>query len=108
MLKLVRQQRFGKKCETLAGMQRALFEEDVDADIAALTTQLDKLLPPPKKKRPAYVRCVNLYRTQYFNTCRRLPRSVLQHPPHVLTMFLIQRYDKLSGNNREGRPRDTA
>ncbi|EGW8557380.1 IS66 family transposase [Salmonella enterica] len=46
MLKLVRQQRFGKKCETLAGMQRSLFEEDVDADIAALTAQLDKLLPP--------------------------------------------------------------
>ncbi|BCM39054.1 TPA: IS66 family transposase [Escherichia coli] len=45
MLKLVRQQRFGKKCETLAGMQRSLFEEDVDADIAALTAHLDKLLP---------------------------------------------------------------
>ncbi len=40
MLKLTRQQRFGKKCETLAGMQRSLFEEDVDADIAALTAQL--------------------------------------------------------------------
>lgn len=46
MLKLVRQQRFGKKCETLAGMQRSLFEEDVDADIAALTAHLDRLLPP--------------------------------------------------------------
>lgn len=45
MLKLARQQRFGKKCETLAGMQRSLFEEDVDADIAALTAHLDKLLP---------------------------------------------------------------
>ncbi|EIR2445095.1 transposase, partial [Salmonella enterica subsp. enterica serovar Newport] len=45
MLKLVRQQRFGKKCETLAGMQRSLFEEDVDADIAALTANLEKLLP---------------------------------------------------------------
>lgn len=45
MLKLARQQRFGKKCETLAGMQRSLFEEDVDADIAALTVHLDKLLP---------------------------------------------------------------
>ncbi|EQA0578547.1 transposase, partial [Escherichia coli] len=45
MLKLVRQQRFGKKCETLAGMQRSLFEEDVDADIAELTAHLDKLLP---------------------------------------------------------------
>ncbi len=52
MLKLVRQQRFGKKCETLAGMQRSLFEEDVnvdvdvDVDIAEITAQLDKLLPP--------------------------------------------------------------
>ncbi|EEI9430729.1 IS66 family transposase [Salmonella enterica subsp. diarizonae] len=45
MLKLAHQQRFGKKCETLAGMQRSLFEEDVDADIAALTANLEKLLP---------------------------------------------------------------
>lgn len=45
MLKLARQQRFGKKCETLAGMQRSLFEEDVEADIAALTANLEKLLP---------------------------------------------------------------
>lgn len=44
-LKLAHQQRFGKKCETLAGMQRPLFEEDVDADIAALTANLEKLLP---------------------------------------------------------------
>ena len=59
MLKLARQQRFGKKCETLAGMQRSLFEEDVDADIAALTAHLDKLLPlsteeePPPRAQPA-------------------------------------------------------
>lgn len=46
MLKLARQQRFGKKCETLAGMQRSLFEEDVEADISALTANLEKLLPP--------------------------------------------------------------
>lgn len=44
-MKLARQQRSGKKCESLAGMQRSLFEEDVDADIAALTAHLDKLLP---------------------------------------------------------------
>ncbi|KKG36067.1 hypothetical protein DU52_08265, partial [Methanosarcina mazei] len=50
MLKLVRQQRFGKKSETLTGMQRSLFEEDVDADIAALTAQRDKLLPPSAEK----------------------------------------------------------
>lgn len=46
MLKLARQLRFGKKGETLAGMQRSLFEEDVDADIAAVEAQLDTLLPP--------------------------------------------------------------
>lgn len=44
-MKLVRQQRFGKKCESLAGMQRSLFEEDVDADIAEISAHLDKLLP---------------------------------------------------------------
>ncbi|EFG1054296.1 IS66 family transposase, partial [Escherichia coli] len=44
-MKLARQQRFGKKCESLAGMQRSLFEEDVDADIAEISEHLDKLLP---------------------------------------------------------------
>lgn len=51
-LKLARQQRFGKKGETLAGMQRSLFEEDVDADIAAVEAQLDKLLPDKEKAPP--------------------------------------------------------
>lgn len=45
MLKLAHQQRFGKKCETLAGMQCPLFEEDVDADIAALTAISGKTAP---------------------------------------------------------------
>ena len=53
MLKLARQQRFGKKAETLAGMQRSLFEEDVDADIAAVEAQLDRLLPAEEKAAPA-------------------------------------------------------
>ena len=44
-MKLARQQRFGKKCESLAGMQRSLFEEDVDADIAEISAHLDRLLP---------------------------------------------------------------
>ncbi|HIE1977074.1 TPA: transposase, partial [Escherichia coli] len=44
-LKLARQQRFGKKCETLTGMQRSLSEEDVDADIAEISANLDRLLP---------------------------------------------------------------
>ncbi len=45
-MKLARQQRFGKKCESLAGMRRFPdFEEDVDADIAEISAHLDKLLP---------------------------------------------------------------
>lgn len=52
VLKLARQQRFGKKGETLAGMQRSLFEEDVDADIAAVEAQLDKQRLPEGKDAP--------------------------------------------------------
>ncbi|HII4326441.1 TPA: IS66 family transposase [Enterobacter cloacae] len=52
MLKLARQQRFGKKGETQAGMQRSLFEEDMDADIAAVESQLDRLLPAEEKVTP--------------------------------------------------------
>lgn len=54
MLKLAHQQRFGKKGETLAGMQRSLFEEDVDADIAAVEAQLDTLLPVEEKIAPEH------------------------------------------------------
>lgn len=45
MLKLARQQRFGKK------QKRSLFEEDLDADIAAVESQLDTL-HPAEKSRP--------------------------------------------------------
>lgn len=65
MLKLVRQQRFGKKCETLAGMQRSLFEEDVDADIARLPhIWINCSRNPLKKtkKRPVHARYANPYR----------------------------------------------
>lgn len=44
-LLLARQQRFGKKCETLTSMQRSLFEEDVDADIAAIEANLKAQRP---------------------------------------------------------------
>lgn len=44
-LMLARQQRFGKKCETLTSMQRSLFDEDVDADIAAIEANLKVQLP---------------------------------------------------------------
>ncbi|MCX8980849.1 IS66 family transposase [Citrobacter portucalensis] len=43
-LMLARQQRFGRKIEMLSGLQRQLFEEDTEADIAATETQLNALL----------------------------------------------------------------
>lgn len=43
---LARQQRFGRKSEVLSGLQRQLFEEDVDTDIAATEIRLRKLLQP--------------------------------------------------------------
>lgn len=44
VLLLARQQRFGRKTEMLSGLQRQLFEEDTEADIAAAETQLNALL----------------------------------------------------------------
>ncbi len=43
VLMLARQHRLGRKCEALSGLQRLLFEEDTDADIAAAETQLENL-----------------------------------------------------------------
>lgn len=43
---LARRQRFGRKSEVLSGLQRQLFEEDVDTDIAATEVRLRKLLQP--------------------------------------------------------------
>jgi transposase len=43
---LARQQRFGRKSEVLSGLQRQLFEEDVDTDIAVTEIRLRKLLKP--------------------------------------------------------------
>lgn len=45
-LMLARQQRFGRKSKVLSGLQRQLFEEDVDTDIAATEVRLRKLLQP--------------------------------------------------------------
>lgn len=45
-LMLARQQRFGRKSEVFSGLQRQLFEEDVDTDIAATEVRLRKLLQP--------------------------------------------------------------
>lgn len=56
VLMLARQQRYGRKCETLAGLQKLLFEEDVDTDIAATSVQLRELLQqnePEEKTTPS-------------------------------------------------------
>ena len=45
-LMLARQQRFGRKSEVLSGLQRQLFEEDVDTGISATEVRLRKLLQP--------------------------------------------------------------
>ncbi|EAP1707827.1 IS66 family transposase [Salmonella enterica] len=52
---LARQQRFGRKSEVLSGLQRQLFEEDVDTDIAETEVRLRKLLQPDDadKAKPA-------------------------------------------------------
>lgn len=66
-LMLARQHRFGRKTETMAGLQRQLFEEDLDADIAATEVQIrtllqqneteDKVTPshPVRKPLPAHL-----------------------------------------------------
>ncbi|EBP9775258.1 IS66 family transposase, partial [Salmonella enterica] len=39
-LMLARQQRFGRQAESFSGLQRSLFEEDADTDIAVAEAQL--------------------------------------------------------------------
>lgn len=50
-LMLARQQRFRRKTEMLSGLQRQLFEEDTEADIAAAETQLNPLQQQDIKKK---------------------------------------------------------
>lgn len=50
---LARQQRFGRQAESFSGLQRSLFEEDADADIASAETQLARLLPEAEEKSPS-------------------------------------------------------
>lgn len=54
-LVLARQQRFGRQAESFSDLQRSLFEEDADTDIAVAEAQLARLVPEAKedKARPA-------------------------------------------------------
>lgn len=91
MLKLVRQQRFGKKCETLAGMQRSLFEEDVDADIARLPhIWINCSRNPLKKtkKRPVHARYANPYRFIFLGW-KKLSSRTLTIAPNVTSRCTI-------------------
>jgi hypothetical protein len=40
--------RFGQKAEVLAGLQRDLFREDVETDLAAIEAELESLKANPK------------------------------------------------------------
>lgn len=89
MLKLARQQRFGKKGETLAGMQRSLFEED--ADIAAVEAQLDTLLPVEEKTlrtvlRENRSRCI--FRESQKRSNRPQPKAALTARVHCVTSVM--------------------
>lgn len=48
----LKRMKFGKKSEQLDSEQRALFDESVDADIAALEAELEELVAAAKKVRP--------------------------------------------------------
>ncbi|OXU08825.1 hypothetical protein B9P84_26945 [Citrobacter braakii] len=55
-LMLARQQRVGRQAESFSGLQRSLFEEDADADIASAQAQLARLLPEPEEKKTCPIR----------------------------------------------------
>ncbi len=74
-MKLARQQRFRKKCESLAGMQD-LFEEDVDADIAEISAHLDKLLPQAGDEEKTTTRPVRKPLPSHLPVLKRLSRQL--------------------------------
>ena len=49
-IKLLRQLKFGSQSEKLDPAQRALFDAAIDADIAAVATELEKISPPPRER----------------------------------------------------------
>lgn len=64
-LMLARQQRFGRQAESFSGLQRSLFEEDADADIASAETQLARLLPEPEEKKTCPAGAPSARRNRY-------------------------------------------
>ncbi|MGL4859078.1 MAG: IS66 family transposase [Enterobacteriaceae bacterium] len=50
-LKLARQARFGRKSEVFNTLQLSLLNEDCQADVGAVETQLEKLLPEPAETK---------------------------------------------------------
>jgi transposase len=49
-IKLLRQLKFGSQSERLDPAQRALFDEAIDADLAAAAVEIEKLAPAPRER----------------------------------------------------------
>jgi transposase len=75
----LRRMKFGARSEQLNAQQKALFEESVDADIAALEAELEELKAPPSdsdKKKTAPKRAA---------LPQELPHVEIRHEPDVTT-----------------------
>lgn len=110
-LMLARQQRFGRKCEALSGLQRLLFEEDTDADISAAETQLENLLPkgpvgeaeqrstPVRKPLPGHLPRVDKVITPEPDNCpdcghtlRFIRDEISERLDYLPARFVVNRY----------------
>lgn len=110
-LMLARQHRFGRQCEALSGLQRSLFEEDTDADIAAAETQLASLLPtgPTDKaeapsspvRKPLAEHLPRLDKViaptsdhclDYGNTLRFIRDEISERLDYIPARFVVNRY----------------
>lgn len=110
-LLLARQHRFGRQCETLTGLQRSLFEEDTDTDIAAAQIQLNNVLPitpavetekksvPVRKPLPTSLPRVEAHLSPTTTDCpdcgqalRFMRDEVSERLDYVPARFIVRRY----------------
>ena len=70
-----KRQRYGAKAEHLSPEQRQLFEETVDADLAAMTEELEQLSSPNREKGQAKRKPLP----------PELPRTEIHHEPESTT-----------------------
>ncbi|HED5898382.1 TPA: IS66 family transposase [Salmonella enterica] len=106
-LMLARQQRFGRQAESFSGLQRSLFEEDADADIASAETQLARLLPeteekkacPARKPLPAHLPREDTVIRPESGTCpdcgqplRHIRDEISERLDYIPAQFVVKRY----------------